>query len=192
MLVKLKTPNAPNRAILKLHDREFGSSLRSSKKDKHLPCPADWRLESGGQAKFEAALWWETRTHFETEVEAYKRLKDIQGLFIPRMYASIRCLTTSASASKNVDDYYSVNDILLQFIPGRSLWDLPESPSSPTSQQEWASIVQRIVQGAHEINKREVILNDSCPRNVAVDADSHQPFIIDLAQCYFKDQLFKD
>ncbi|SCV57754.1 uncharacterized protein FFB14_15307 [Fusarium fujikuroi] len=115
MLVKLKTPNAPNMAILKLYDRR---------------------------------------------------------------------------ASKDVDDHYSVHSILLQFIPGWSLWDLPESPSSSTSQQEWTSIVQRVVQGADEINKRDIILNDSCPRNVIVEADSHQPFIIDLA--HFKDQLFKD
>ncbi|KAF5642794.1 serine threonine kinase fnkB [Fusarium sp. NRRL 25303] len=79
------------------------------------------------------------------------------------MYASVRFSPTSASASKDIDNYYSVNSILLQFIPG-----------------------------AHEINKRDIILKDSCPRNVVVDADSHQPFIIDIGQYYFKDQLFKD
>ncbi|KAF4944311.1 hypothetical protein FGADI_12795 [Fusarium gaditjirri] len=153
---------------------------------------ADWGQESGGQAKFEAALWWEARSHFETEVEAYKRLKDLQGVFIPRMYASVRFSYTDTSASRDIDDYCSVSGILLQFIPGWNLWDLPESPSSPTSQQVWTSIVQRAVQGAYEINQRGIMLNDSCPRNVVVDADSYQPFIIDLAQCYFKDHLFKD
>lgn len=228
MLVTLKTPNAPNRAILKLYNRRFGSSLRRSKKGKHLPCrvqdeaafrsfvdrgdigpfmdemekdrrtellpnwAADRRLESGGQAKSEAALWWEAGTHFETEIEAYKRLKDLEGVFIPRVYASVRFSPTSASTSEDIDDYHSVNGILLQFIPGWSLWDLPESPSSPTSPQEWTSIVQRVVQGAHGVNKRDIILKASCPRNVVVDADSHLPFIIDLAQCYFMDQLFKD
>ncbi|QGJ02222.1 hypothetical protein CEK26_003666 [Fusarium fujikuroi] len=181
MLVKLKTPNAPNRAILKLYDRRFGSSLRRSKKGKHLPCrvqdeaafrsfvdrgdigpfmdemekdrrtellpnsAADWRLESGGQAKIEAALWWEARSHFETGIEAYRRLKDPQGVFIPCMYTSICFSPTSARASKDIDDYYSVNVILLQFIPGWSLWDLPESPSSPTLQREWTSIVQPVI-----------------------------------------------
>ncbi|KAF5532221.1 kinase-like domain-containing protein [Fusarium mexicanum] len=229
MLVKLENPSAhvhaPNRAILKLYDRRFGSSLRRSKKGKHLPCrvqdeaafcsfvdrgdmgpfiseieedrrtellpnsAADWRLEPEGQDKFEAALWWKARLHFETEVEAYKRLKELQGVFVPRMYASVRL--SSSSASGDMSKYFTVNGILLQFIPGCSLYDLPESPSSPT-QQEWASIVQRAVQGAHEINQRDILHKDSCPRNVVVDADSHQPFIIDLAQCYFKDQLFKD
>ncbi|KAF5242040.1 hypothetical protein FANTH_8875 [Fusarium anthophilum] len=195
MVVKLKTPrahaHAPSRAILKLYDRRFGSSLRRSQKGKHLPCrvqdeaafcsfvdrgnmgpfineieedrrtellpnsAADRRLEPEGQAKFEAALWWEARSHFETEVEAYKRLKDLQGVFVPRLYASVRL--SSSSASGEMSAYYS-----------------------------------RAVQGAYEINQRDILLKDSCPRNVVVDADSHQPFIIDLAQCYFKDQLFKD
>ncbi|CVL07141.1 uncharacterized protein FMAN_15286 [Fusarium mangiferae] len=181
MLVKLKTSNTPNMAILKLYDRRFGSSLRRRKKGKQLPCrvqdeaafrsfvdggdigpsmgemekdrhtellpnsAADWRLETGGQAKFEAALWWEARTHFETEVEAYKRLKDLQGVFIPRLCASVRFSPISSSASKDIDYYYTVIGILLQFIPGWSLWDLPESPSSLTSQREWTSIVQRVV-----------------------------------------------
>ncbi|KAF5578238.1 kinase-like domain protein [Fusarium subglutinans] len=215
MLVKIKTPSAhadaPNRAILKLYDRRFGSSLRRSKKGKHLPCRvqdeaafcsfvdrgdmgpfineieedrrtelvpnpvADWRLEPEGQAKFEAALW---------------RLKDLQDVLVPRLYASVRL--SSSSASGDMSKYYSVSGILLQFIPGGSLYDLPETPTSPTSQQEWTSIVQRVIQGAYEINQCHILLKDSCPRNVIVEADSHQPFIIDLAQCYFKDQLFKD
>ncbi|KAF5988717.1 hypothetical protein FBULB1_1325 [Fusarium bulbicola] len=203
MLIKLKTPCAHayalNRATLKLYDRRFGSLLRRSKKGKHLPCrvqdeaafcsfvdcgdmgpfineieedrrtkmltnsAADWRLEPGVHAKFEAALWWEARSHFETKVEAYKRLKDLQGVFAPRMYASVRF--SPSSASGDTTEYYS---------------------------QEWTLIVQRAVQGAYEINQRDILLKDSCPRNVVVGADSHQPFIIDLAQCYFKDQLFKD
>ncbi|KAF4495969.1 kinase-like domain [Fusarium agapanthi] len=155
MLVKLKPPSAhahaPNRAILELYDRRFGSSLRRSKKGKHLPCriqdetaflsfvergdispfideieedrrtellpnsAADWRQGPGGQAKFIAALWWKARSHFETEVEAYKRLKDLQGIFIPRLYASVQF--SSSSASGNRSKYYSINGTLLQFIP---------------------------------------------------------------------------
>ncbi|KAF4446842.1 hypothetical protein F53441_9546 [Fusarium austroafricanum] len=245
MLVTLKTsnnhPGAPITAILKLYDRRFGSSLRKSKKGKHLPCraedeaafrsfvergdmgpfidviqedqrtelvpntAADWKQKPNAQAKFEAALWYEVRSHFETEVKAYKRLKDLQGVFIPRMYASVRFWPTSTNTSTDTDtsstpadsptrddDYRSVSGILLQFIPGCSLWDLPESPSAPTSQEEWTSIVQRVVNGANEINKRDIRLLDSCPRNVVVDTASYQPFIIDLAQCDFKDKFFKD
>ncbi|KAF5714105.1 serine threonine kinase fnkB [Fusarium mundagurra] len=157
ILVKLKTP-APNRAILKLYDRRFGSSLRRSKQGNHLPC----RVQD--EAAFRSFVDRGDMGPFidETEVEAYNCLKDLQGVFIPH------------------------------FIPGWSLYDLPESPSSPTYQQEWTSIVQRVVQAAHEINRRDILLNDSSPRNVVVDAHSHQPFIIDLAQRYFKDQLCRE
>ncbi|KAF5673556.1 kinase-like domain-containing protein [Fusarium circinatum] len=168
----------------------FINVIEEDRRTEQLPNSAvDWRQEPEGHSKFEAALWWEARSHFETEVEAYKRLKDLQGVFVPRMYASVRL--SSSNASGNVSEYYSVKGILLQFIPGSSLYHLSESPSSPT-QQEWTLIVQRAVQGAYKINQRDILLKYSCPRNVVVDADSHQPFIIDVAQCYFKDQIFKD
>ncbi|PNP60889.1 hypothetical protein FNYG_14376 [Fusarium nygamai] len=113
----------------------FIDEIQEDRRTELLPNSAgDSKPEPGGHAKLEAALWWEARSYFETEVEAYKRLKDRQGVFIPYVYASVR--RSSTSASVNISDYYSVNSIPLQFIPGSDLNNLPERPSSPTSQQE--------------------------------------------------------
>ncbi|KAF9767737.1 hypothetical protein IL306_015053 [Fusarium sp. DS 682] len=147
---------------------------------------ARWNEGPDGQAKFDAALWRMARQHFQTEVEAYKRLKDIQGLLIPKMYATVRVATTDLSS-----DYFNVNGILLQFIPGCSFNDLPQSPSAPASLDKWSALVQTAVDAAFEINKRGIIINDSGPDNVIVDTDTEKPFIVDFAQCAFKDRLFQ-
>jgi hypothetical protein len=52
--------------------------------------------------------------------------------------------------------------------------------------------VQSAVDAAYHINMRGVIMNDCAPRNVMVkQGDSQTPFIIDFAQCWFKDRLIK-
>ncbi|KAF4448626.1 hypothetical protein F53441_8002 [Fusarium austroafricanum] len=130
-------------------------------------------------ARFEAALWYEADQHFKDEAEAYQRLGDLQGESIPRVYAH-----------SNSEDYLSVNGILIEKIQGFNLRDLATFLPVPSDYAEWTAIVQRAVDTAHEVNKRGIILLDSGPRNVMVDLDSKTPFIIDLAQCYFKDRMF--
>jgi hypothetical protein len=39
---------------------------------------------------------------------------------------------------------------------------------------------------------RGVLMDDCAPRNVVVDAREQKPFIIDLAQCRFKDRMVKE
>ncbi|KAH6949050.1 hypothetical protein BKA56DRAFT_560015 [Ilyonectria sp. MPI-CAGE-AT-0026] len=43
----------------------------------------------------------------------------------------------------------------------------------------------------HEINTLGIILNHCSPHNVIVRRKSHEQFIIDLAQCWFKDKMIK-
>ncbi|KNA98578.1 hypothetical protein FOXG_02899, partial [Fusarium oxysporum f. sp. lycopersici 4287] len=52
------------------------------------------------------------------------------------------------------------------------------------------SILQRAVDSAQEINKWGIVLGDRAPRNVAVDQTSHQVFLVDFAQCFFRDTMF--
>ncbi|KAM0338547.1 hypothetical protein ACHAPU_011282 [Fusarium lateritium] len=156
-----------------------------------LPSTAeDWCEGPDAEARFEAALWYEADKQYSNETGAYTRLKDLQGIAIPRLYAQVRIASTH-NCNAECNDYMSVKGILLQVIPGCNLWDFANSPSSPQSQQEWTCIVQQAVDAAHEINKRHVILDDSGPRNVVVDKATHKPFIVDLAQCTFKNDMFQ-
>jgi hypothetical protein len=147
-----------------------------------------------GKAKFEAALWHECIEFFECETEAYARLEDFQGISIPRMYAHVRIaphdlgVPTDLLQSQTAP-YFEVKGVLLEVIDGYSLWDIATSPGAPGDPQAWPAIIQAASDIAHEINKRGVIMQDSAPRNVVVDARVQKPFIIDLAQCLFKDKL---
>ncbi|KAF9768006.1 hypothetical protein IL306_014752 [Fusarium sp. DS 682] len=148
---------------------------------------SELRDEPDGAAKFEAALWRHADKHFKTETEAYMSMHDLQGVFIPRLYAVVRFTADNESLR---DGYLAIHGILLEPIAGCSLSDLPDTPSAPTTEQDWTSIIQRAVNSAHEINKRGIILSDSAPRNVVVDQTSRQPFLIDFAQCLFRDTMF--
>ncbi|KAH7265499.1 uncharacterized protein BKA55DRAFT_685966 [Fusarium redolens] len=139
------------------------------------------RDEPDGVARFEAALWRSAHNHFKTETEAYMRMQDLQGVLIPKLYAVVRVVTKENSLENG---YLDVPGILLEPIAGHSLSDLLDAPCAPVTKQEWSSIIQRAVDSAHEINKRGIVLDDSAPRNVAVDQTSHQPFLVDFAQVH--------
>ncbi|KAH6949479.1 hypothetical protein DER45DRAFT_599946 [Fusarium avenaceum] len=172
----------------------MGSFIDEIKEDfrtQPLPSTAeDWREGPDAEARFEGALWYEANKQFSNETRAYTRLKDLQGIMIPRLYAQVR-VASKDNCNADYNEYMSVKGILLQAIPGCNLWDFAKSPSSPQSHQKWTCIVQKAVDAAHEINKNDVILDDSGPRNVVVDKATHTSFIVDLAQCTFKNDMFQ-
>ncbi|KAG5746101.1 hypothetical protein H9Q70_011195 [Fusarium xylarioides] len=153
---------------------------------------AEIRQGPDGIVKFEASLWRITDRHFRTEAEVYERLKDLQGVLIPELYALVRVVPPGATSASPKQDYQTVYGILLQHIPGVNLDDIIEEEARPTTQQGWTSLIQKAIDATYEINKRGVILDDSAPRNVVVETSTFQPFIIDFAQCFFKDKLIQE
>ncbi|KAF5986324.1 serine threonine kinase fnkB [Fusarium coicis] len=153
---------------------------------------AEIRQGPDGIARFEAALWRITDCHFRTEAEVYERLEDLQGVLIPELYALVRVVSPGATSASPKQDYQTVYGILLQHIPGVNLYDIIEEEARPTTQKGWTSLIQQAIDATYEINKRGVILYDSAPRNVVVEASTFQPFIVDFAQCFFKDKLIQE
>ncbi|KAH6842304.1 hypothetical protein B0I37DRAFT_381642 [Chaetomium sp. MPI-CAGE-AT-0009] len=150
-----------------------------------------------GKAKSEAALWQEGMEHFECETEAYAQLRDFQGKLIPHMYAHV-CIAASDLGvpadllQPQTAPYFEVRGVLLERIDGYRLWDIAAaSELAPTDPEEWLAIIQAAADAAHRINQRGVIMEDCAPRNVVVDMHLQKPFIIDLAQCLFKDKMVK-
>ncbi|RYP81175.1 hypothetical protein DL769_002123 [Monosporascus sp. CRB-8-3] len=176
--------------------------LRELEEEKktELIAPQAWYHLDGtpeGRAKYEAALWQECNDYFDCETEAYSRLKDLQGRSIPHLYAHVRLALPSSEVSQDLRQqsqlarYLEVKGILLELIPGYRLWDLATSPLAPSDPEMWPGIVQSAVDAAHDINRRGILMDDCGPRNVLVDKRSQSPFIIDLAQCCFKDKLIE-
>ncbi|KAI1461453.1 hypothetical protein F4805DRAFT_283554 [Annulohypoxylon moriforme] len=173
----------------------FFEELEEEKKAELIPLKA-WQLYDGsqeGSAKYEAALWQECDEYFNCETEAYARLKDLQGRSIPQMYAHV-CFALSDVPSDllqpQMERYFTVKGVLLELIPGYNLWDITTSPLAPEP-KKWLGIIQSAVDTVHDINKRGILMNDCGPRNVMVHKHLQTPFIIDLAQCYFKDKIIE-
>ncbi|KXX82536.1 putative serine/threonine-protein kinase fnkB [Madurella mycetomatis] len=161
-----------------LYDEEDGQNLKN---------------DTESIAKYEAALWRECNTYFDNETEAYDRLREVQGKSIPQIYGHVRLLVPSPDVPPDLrqSPYFEVKGVLLQWINGYNLTDLPVSPMAPSDTDEWAEIIQTAVDAAHDINKRGVIMADCQPRNVVVDRRSQVPFLIDFAQCDFKDRIME-
>lgn len=145
-------------------------------------------------ARYEAALWQECREHFDCETEAYERLSDVQGILVPRKYAHVQLEMEDTELPSDplepqMASYFEVRGVLLELIKGYNLWDMSTSLKAPSDSGKWQVIVQSAVNAAHEINKRGIMMNDCGPRNVMVDMVSQIPYIIDLAQCWFKDKI---
>lgn len=77
-------------------------------------------------------------------------------------------------------------------MDGYELSELHLSPAAPSHQGRWQHIVQAAVDGAHEINCHGVRMLDCSMYNVMVDKASDHPFIIDLAQCGFIEEMYEE
>lgn len=171
--------------FLREHERET--------KEQGTPVQASNYLDGtqDGRARYEAALWRECAEHFECETEAYSRLSDLQGRLIPHMYAHVRITNAyeTQPPSPSTAPYFEIRGVLLQAISGYRLWDIATAPEAPANPGAWQAIIQSACNAAYEINRRGVVMEDCAPRNVVVEARTQRPFIIDLAQCEFRDRL---
>ncbi|QYT04038.1 hypothetical protein H0G86_010973 [Trichoderma simmonsii] len=172
----------------------FLTQLAKDQEGRLLPIKPHHHLDDEnveGNEKYEAALWKDCDDMFHCETKAYELLKDLQGAGVPRLLATVRLGDTSSIIPSDLIDgpdakYWDVNGILLQYIPGINLINLD---SSSIDVKEWPILVQRSVDLVHKINEYGVVMMDCSTRNVIVDQESHQPFVIDFAQCWFKDEM---
>ncbi|KAL7906754.1 hypothetical protein GGI35DRAFT_487308 [Trichoderma velutinum] len=172
----------------------FLTQLAQDQERELIPIPPHHHLDDDdaeGSEKYEAALWKDCVDMFNCETKAYELLKDLQGTGVPRLLAAVRLVDTSSSIPSDLIDrpdakYWDVNGILLQFIPGINLINLD---SSSIDVKEWPILVQRSVDLVYDINERGVVMMDCSPRNMIMDQQSQQPFVIDFAQCWFKHEM---
>lgn len=154
-----------------------------------------------GLVKYEANLWQKCDKHFDQEAKAYTRLSDLQGKVIPQVYAHIHLAPPQEAAisvpadlleRQETAQYFTVKGLLMQRIDGYDLRDLPVSPLAPPDPQEWQSIVQAAIDAAHAINRQGICMLDCTPFNVVVQKTSQRPFLVDLAQCWFREEIYAE
>ena len=174
----------------------FLHELDEEEKGQILPSQPGQLFRDGSaenRVRYEAALWRECHKHFQSETGAYTRLRDLQGKSIPRMLAHVSLVLGDSDVPEDLQQaascYFDVKGVLLEHIEGYNLGDLTSSSQAPSDPRHWPGIVQEAANAAHEINKRGVLMQDADPRNVVVDWRSQRPYIVDFAQCIFKDDL---
>lgn len=155
----------------------------------------------GGVAKYEAVTYHKCQEFFSRETRTYAKLSELQGTIIPRLFAHVRLRLPQVNIAPCPPDllerpetrqYFEVKGILMELVDGYELSELHSSPVAPSDTGKWQDIVQAAVDGAHEINRHGVLMHDSSMYNVMVDKESHHPFIIDLAQCGFIEEMYEE
>lgn len=139
----------------------------------------------------EAVIFHRMRQLFETEVRAYSQLEILQGQCIPRFFESV--IVDSPDAPPDLPAFYfQVPGVLLDYIPGFMLAELPLR--IPNNALLWERVIQSAVNTAKEVNKEGVVHQDCQPRNFLVTETApgeYQAYLIDFAQCAFRDD-YKD
>ena len=133
-------------------------------------------------ARNEAFLFDYCRDLHSCEVEAYSRLRDLQGKNIPRFLADVRF-----NASPVQNELFEVRGILLELITGYSLADLAKC----AHQSSWQRICDEAIRTVNLISDHGILNEDVKPRNILIrthDKDSeYQVVVIDFAQCRFRE-----
>ena len=193
-------------SILKLYDWRYATQLRQDHRvGQWTPYHENtYRafVEEGGAAKFVSTLEdtnsiddqpWDTardeaflfdycRDLHNCEVEAYDRLKDLQGKNVPRLLTGIRF-----HAFPTQNPFFEVRGILLELITGYSLADLTKH----ACQSSWQRICDETIRIINLISDHGILNEDVKPRNVLVRTHVNLPeyeiFVIDFAQCRFRE-----
>ena len=191
-------------AVLKLYDRRYATELRQSYGISPFSHEIEQKFEefvrSGDAARFidtletdeVTDLTWDTardeaflfdycRELHKSETEAYHRLSNLQGKNVPKLLANVQV----QPSSNEEDILFQVPGVLLEYVEGFSLADLPKF-SPPSS---WQRICDEAVSVVNLISDQGIINKDVKPRNVLVRSDGHSldcaVVFIDFAQCEF-------
>ncbi|KAK1762400.1 hypothetical protein QBC33DRAFT_623724 [Phialemonium atrogriseum] len=138
-----------------LHDLRHVQDFQEKTED-------DW-----DDAQNEAFLANELLRLYTAETATYNALRNYQGCLIPRLFAAVNLDITPPDAHGEVslpEELFQVKGILLQYIKGFSLSDLPDR----TPQSSWQNIVDQAVNIVRVLGDNNILNNDVRPDNFMV------------------------
>ncbi|KUI65225.1 hypothetical protein VM1G_00030 [Cytospora mali] len=139
-------------------------------------------------AKKEGRLQYRALENWRNEIRAYEHLEGLQGKCVPLFFGTTSFSYTPAGSDPQ---YFQVGGILIQRISGFILGDLLDlMEASPDV--DYQGLCQRAVEVAEEVNECGVINYDCKPRNMIVQTPTMRPFMIDFAQCSFREDFASD
>ncbi|TPX09059.1 uncharacterized protein E0L32_001679 [Thyridium curvatum] len=116
-----------------------------------------------------------------SEVGAYDGLQASQGVSIPRFMGT--CVLDATPPGYDSHEYFQIEGIVTQFLPGFSLEDLPHYAPRGL----WQEIVDAAVAVTREVDAADMLNMDTRPDNFIVvphlEGGFFKTYMIDLAMC---------
>ena len=125
---------------------------------------------------------------YETEVQVYSSLNEIQGTDIPKLLAS--AIMPIPYLGQTSSEYTDISGILLQYIEGFPLTDIEEY----TLRESWQAICEDAIRVINRIGDLGILNEDVKTRSFIVREGAGNGFkviMIDLALCKFRED-YKD
>jgi hypothetical protein len=105
--------------------------------------------------------------YYESETEVYETMKDLQGICIPRIFARTKILGPKCTQGQRFSRYFEHPGILMEYIEGFPLPDLPkEAPK-----KAWQPVIARAIEIVNETMRHGVLNDDTNVRCFIVQAD---------------------
>lgn len=205
----------PKHAVLKLYDRRYATQLRGDYNIGPWTPAAEERyrefVASGEAAKLiseteditidDELSWGETheetflfdycRDIYRCEIDVYRRLKDLQGETIPKVFADVRFNPWPSSDPPPTDtqDFFEVPGILMEHIRGYSLGEIKDRAPPST----WQPICEEAIRIVNLIGDLGILNKDIQTRNILVRENkkgeapsSYEVIFIDFGNCRFR------
>jgi hypothetical protein len=145
--------------------------------------------EEWNMAEHEAHLQYLCHRTYQTETNAYKKMHDIQGKHVPRLFARPFLQSSdSGLASKYLDH----PGILLEYIQGFPLTNLADE----TPMKNWQYVCEDAIRIVHMIGDRGICNKDVKTRSFIVCEDpgteKFKVFMTDFGLCLFRSRAKND
>lgn len=162
----------------------FEDSSSSDGSPTKASMPRSFKATKERLAQAEGKLQRAALQDFATEVMAYQKMSALQGRCVPSIFAHVSTSLAPPGLDRDRRGYFKIPGILLQHISG---FNLSTELTHKVARGAWQDVVQRAVDAARMINNCGVLNLDCQPRNVVVELSTLQPYLVDFAQCTFRD-----
>ncbi|KAE8398646.1 hypothetical protein BDV37DRAFT_275938 [Aspergillus pseudonomiae] len=176
--------------VLKLYDRRFATGFREDQKSNPWTPDIEQQYQqfvlNGDASNFvarldnddgfdETYLYTRTRDFYETEIEVYVTLKDIQGEHVPKLFTCVTLHGSSALHDASVSKYTDIPGILLEYIDGFPLTD--------------QSLCEQAINIIHQVGDRGILNEGVKTRSFVIQKSPERRFkmfMLDFALCKFR------
>ncbi|KAM0548324.1 hypothetical protein ACHAO7_006749 [Fusarium culmorum] len=169
------------------NDNEYAKGVQSGKVatfSEQLHWNVPYYVEDGDsdwdEAEDEAFIDDEERKLYEAEIAVYDRLKEYQGICIPKILATVKLDIPPPNAALTAQqrELHQQKGLLLQYLPGPTIQEMiVETPDAP-----WRNIVDQALKIVSILGDHDVLNKDMRLENLIVvpKNDTYQVFMIDF------------